>query len=446
MPKVSETISQQLDTVAAVAAYNQSNPFIEAITQLPAHLAENVQQITKDPHGLHTEMIQRGVNIIWYGADPTGVIDSTTAIQNAVATGKNVYIPEGNFKISGTIPIVTSGQRIQGAGRYKTVITSSATGDTFTVAADVLSIEIKDMKITRVANTAASGRDGIRFLGWTNQSTVERVDVTYHWNGMYLSATGYSYVHDCLCDNNYNHGIHEQNTASIGAVQWTISKTLCQRSNGYGLLTETINGPTSCSFGELVTFSTYANKLGGAKFKGSATTPLNAIRWTGGFVGEDGNSGVILDTYGSSTHKIYSVFSEIAGTSACGVDNSTPVTHTGWGFEITANNTDVVLSGCIALGNSYDGINSSAGRISITGGECRLNGAAGIGGSMNGIYIGAGRANITGNPCRANSGFGIYLANDNHVIVGNDLRENTLSGLGAGVTLTVTQDIGNLKV
>lgn len=46
------------------------------------------------------------VNILDYGADPTGVADSTAAIQAAVNAGKSVFIPAGTFKI--TAPITLS--------------------------------------------------------------------------------------------------------------------------------------------------------------------------------------------------------------------------------------------------------------------------------------------------------------------------------------------------
>ena len=47
------------------------------------------------------------VNVLDYGADPTGSADSTTAIQNAInaAVQKTVYLPSGTYKISAPIQI-----------------------------------------------------------------------------------------------------------------------------------------------------------------------------------------------------------------------------------------------------------------------------------------------------------------------------------------------------
>lgn len=405
-------------------------------------------EIQSQPINDNFSYINNKINDFWtnvkdYGAVGDGITGDTAAIQLAIDTGNKIYIPEGTYLITAALTFAIAGQAFEGSGRKSTIFLSTSTGNSIEIAESIEFVEFRNFKLTKNAGTAVSGNDGIKFLGYTNQSLIERIDVTYHWNGLYLSATGYSYVNDILCDNNYNNGIHMRNTTSIGAVQWTINKSLCQRSNGYGLYVQTLAGPSSCSFGELTMFSTYANKLGGVRFEGSATTPLNAIRWNGGFVGEDGNDTVRFDTYASSTHKINSVFSELAGVSACGVNQTTSATSTGWGFYCTSSNTSLVFTNCIALGNSYDGLFSRAPRILITGSEFRLNGAAGVGGSMNGVYIGAGAATITGNASRGNPSYGVYLMNDNHIVVGNDLRENGVGGLGSGVALTASQTLGN---
>lgn len=43
------------------------------------------------------------VNVVDYGADPTGVNDSTAAIQDATDTGQAVCFPEGTYKMLGTV-------------------------------------------------------------------------------------------------------------------------------------------------------------------------------------------------------------------------------------------------------------------------------------------------------------------------------------------------------
>lgn len=59
------------------------------------------------------------VNVLDYGADPTGVADSTTAIQQALNTGNSVFIPDGEFLVTDTLTVTTPWQEIRGSGRGK---------------------------------------------------------------------------------------------------------------------------------------------------------------------------------------------------------------------------------------------------------------------------------------------------------------------------------------
>jgi hypothetical protein len=68
------------------------------------------------------------VNILDYGADKTGVNDSRAAFVAALATGKDVFVPEGTFKVVGTGTAgatqfaLADNQNIYGVGR-KSIIT-----------------------------------------------------------------------------------------------------------------------------------------------------------------------------------------------------------------------------------------------------------------------------------------------------------------------------------
>jgi hypothetical protein len=85
------------------------------------------------------------INVRNFGADPTGVADSTTAIQNAInaATGvlapsthsrvptNSVYIPTGSYKITSDLSIVsTQGFNLYGDGAELTILVASGTGFT----------------------------------------------------------------------------------------------------------------------------------------------------------------------------------------------------------------------------------------------------------------------------------------------------------------------------
>lgn len=64
--------------------------------------------------------LRETVSVLDFGADPTGATYSTTAIQNAIATGSSLYFPEGTYKINGTLTGNTGGWF--GAGWTKTTI------------------------------------------------------------------------------------------------------------------------------------------------------------------------------------------------------------------------------------------------------------------------------------------------------------------------------------
>jgi hypothetical protein len=69
-------------------------------------------------------------NILDFGADPTGVADSTTAVQAAIdsvvsaggVNGGQVYFPSGIYKITSTVTISTNGVHLIGDGTSATMI------------------------------------------------------------------------------------------------------------------------------------------------------------------------------------------------------------------------------------------------------------------------------------------------------------------------------------
>lgn len=79
-------------------------------------------------------------NVLDYGADPTGVNDSTAAIQAALANSSNIFFPSGKYKISQitvTNPAVTFSADAPGGfygGSGVTLITTSKTVDMIVVS------------------------------------------------------------------------------------------------------------------------------------------------------------------------------------------------------------------------------------------------------------------------------------------------------------------------
>jgi hypothetical protein len=87
-----------------------------------------------------TSKLQESVSVLDFGADPTGITDSTTAIQNAInavkTAGGRVYLPVGNYKTSSPILLYTN-VSIYGDGINTTFITktTNTVGTTGSIAA-----------------------------------------------------------------------------------------------------------------------------------------------------------------------------------------------------------------------------------------------------------------------------------------------------------------------
>jgi hypothetical protein len=144
------------------------------------------------------------VNVLDYGADPTGVADSTAAIQNAIdkacsqavgsSVGNIVYLPPGDYKITSTITTGTTspaGQvAIVGAGIFSTRLLPDGN---FTVLNLVSSyVESGGFSIEWPETAAASipsTRIGVELAGadWQfSYATLKNVTVSYGYRGYIL--------------------------------------------------------------------------------------------------------------------------------------------------------------------------------------------------------------------------------------------------------------------
>jgi Pectate lyase superfamily protein len=70
-----------------------------------------------------------------YGADPSGATDSTTAIQDALDVGADVYIAAGNYTITAALSNSVQGRRIYGDGPKVSVLQPTGPIDTLVNAA-----------------------------------------------------------------------------------------------------------------------------------------------------------------------------------------------------------------------------------------------------------------------------------------------------------------------
>jgi hypothetical protein len=59
------------------------------------------------------------------GVDPTGVSDSTAGLTLALATGRSLYFPNGDYLVSTPLTMNSSGQQLRGDGPFKSTIKAS---------------------------------------------------------------------------------------------------------------------------------------------------------------------------------------------------------------------------------------------------------------------------------------------------------------------------------
>jgi hypothetical protein len=92
--------------------------------------------------------LQESVSVLDFGADPTGVTDSTTAIQAAFAASLSVYFPVGTYVTSSPIKLGDgNARRIYGASRLSAKI-ENATSDIFEIETnDAGYLHMNDLEI-----------------------------------------------------------------------------------------------------------------------------------------------------------------------------------------------------------------------------------------------------------------------------------------------------------
>lgn len=382
------------------------------------------------------------VSVREFGALGDGVTDDTTAIQNALnSSAGSIYFPTGTYKITGLCLTLSSAKTLYGDGTYESIFNATGcTNNALTISTGLSGVDLNNFAIIR-SGGAVSGQDGIHFVNLTEQANLNNLRLEGNWTNLRLGITSYSFISKVLSNNAYSNGFLFTNADGAGGMQWYLFDTLSQQSNGDGYRVETIT--SNASVGTWTNAKTYANKGKGMRFVGSSGNPLQAIRLFGGFVGQDCDDEIYLDTYGSSTHTIEGMFIEIAGASSCGVNLSTSATNVGHGINLTSNNTAVALYNNNIIGNSYSGIASSSARVQIVGNNLRINGAAAVPGELAGISINSGNATITGNSSKGQS-YGLVINSDNVVASGNDFTENTLAPILSAVNLVNSVVYSNL--
>jgi hypothetical protein len=127
------------------------------------------------------------INVLAFGADPTGITDSTVAIQNAIniavaAGGGIVFVPPGTYTVSKqgsntyALLINSSNVTFLGAGFSTVIANTSVTGDTLVVSDGIAdTTKINTVKIQSICFNPSVARN----------TTAPELHLPYVWNSVF---------------------------------------------------------------------------------------------------------------------------------------------------------------------------------------------------------------------------------------------------------------------
>lgn len=378
-----------------------------------------------------------------------GATDDTAAINLDLAQGGYWTLPPGKTCNVTQLNFTVSGTRLSGGGFNSSILQgTTANVPVINISASLSNIYLDGFQVTN-SKTATSGSFGIKANGDCQYCVFDGIFVQKQNVGISLQSTGVGYMRHVLSQYNLSDGISFQNSSVSGTVQWDLDDVYSAQNVGRGYIVSVgAAGPSGITLGSWHNIRTFANTGVGAAFVGTSGVPINGIRITKGFLGQDGNHEIFLDTYGG-LHTITATYVELAGTSATGPTLATAASNTGDGIRITANNTDVMVNGAYANGNHDSGINTSATVVtSVNGSHISNHGLYGILSANCALLNGAGdffvsntSANIS---CTANSGSQIISGSEPSA-VNSGVPLASIGGLGAGVaTWLATPSSANL--
>jgi len=137
--------------------------------------------------GFYWERIFSGpLQVSWFGADKTGVSDSSPAFQGAAAFGKTVSMADGSYMLLSTVTITLSATKFVGNGPGQAVITTHSTGHGFHVQSGLAHIEFEGFRLLRSSPATSASQNGIHFHGITERARVARVNSEGHWHNFRL--------------------------------------------------------------------------------------------------------------------------------------------------------------------------------------------------------------------------------------------------------------------
>ena len=332
--------------------------------------------------------------VTMFGADPTGVADSTTAIQNAInavpSNGGVVYLPAGTYKVSSTLTYTGLYGCIRGDGRWATTISFTGTGDCLRIyntstTGLLTGGGVRDLTID--GTSAGAGSTGLHYgdmragelrLAVQNFSGAGSIGV--HFDNQYAwteETTGYLWLTNCTQHIVFDVSGNATSTNSFGYTD--LSAEIIARANQDGVVLQN---------GALLYNSRLTVK---ANFAGSGSAQSSAVlRLTGTLpfthTNDIANTAVASGSNGGEISTVASWANPSGGV--LDVASTTGFTSTGGTLNVAASGATVAVityggitgtsfTGCAYVSGSATGTVATGGVVAPVGysalHSCRLD-------------------------------------------------------------------------
>lgn len=192
-------------------------------------------------------------NILRYGADPTGVADSTAAIQAAIScfpNGYTIFAPIGTYKVSASLVFPTTWLRgrFTGAGWNSVFIMSGSSFDMFTWAEaggpSLTYTNVDNFCISGQALTGSGNLINTQYASTIQMQNLLLLNFCTTGNGIAVVGYGTTATHDILVSNIYYETATGNAAVFMGAYS---SDSIIEKVVGNG--SYGLSSPTGCSYG-----------------------------------------------------------------------------------------------------------------------------------------------------------------------------------------------------
>ncbi len=369
--------------------------------------------------------------------DRSNTTDLSSVFASVMASGeREVILQPGLYNMDDTFAI-TRAFRLLGSGPNATEIKIRSTTESgITLANGIAGYGLRGFKLTR-SGVPGSSAHGIEFLGTTDNTKLEWLAAEDHYDNFRLGGCDTGFFHNIESRRAYRFGVFQTNSAVYGPSQWDIDNLLVEKCDNDGFRAQSTSGPAGMILGAMRNIRTFANTGRGIHILGSAITPVFDLRLSDAFCGDDANGCIRLDTYGGK-HRL-SGFFERAGRGNTGRTLVTVPTNAAPNIDISANNTDMIVSNSTIDEASYDGIQHDGGILIVNGNMIYNNGQGLVGGRRNGILSQGGEVIVTGNRIGNLAGaaqlFGVATGHDDITLTGNNLKGNATAETALGGTI-----------